>query len=426
MFIFLLNIVFRDLGKILGKGLPAWVILQFFCLNLAWIVALAIPMAVLIASLMAFGRLASDREIDAMKAGAVAVHRLLWPILCAAAVIAVLMMQFNNTILPDFNHRLKMLYYDISRTKPAISLDPNVFYNEIPNYSILVQKIDHKKNQLKSIFINDTSDPRYIKTIIAESGNLTFLKQEERIIFTLFNGEVHEVEKNNIEIYRRMKFQKQLISISIPEMTLEQSSYQGRGDREKSTRMLKDDIRMEQNAVYEREKYVEKMVFGDLQELFPEEFHLDNTGLQKKLYSYQTARMRIQRIVDQIEGEASVVWGYRSSINSLWVEVHKKYSIPVACLVFVLIGAPLGILMRQSGFAMAGWLSFIFFLIYWAFLIGGEQLADRRILSPGLAMWSPNVFVGIIGMFLYFRTLKESTLFPWSKITGRMVAWRKK
>lgn len=188
VFVFLLNIVFRDLGRILGKGLPIAIILQFFGLNLAWILALAVPMAVLIASLMAFGQLASDREIDAMKAGAVPVHRLFRPVLGAAGLLAVIMVQFNNTILPEFNHRLKMLYYDITRTKPAISLDPSVFYNDIPNYSILVQKIDQKKNVLRGVFINDTSDPRYNKTVVAESGNLIFLKQEENRIYIIQRG----------------------------------------------------------------------------------------------------------------------------------------------------------------------------------------------------------------------------------------------
>jgi lipopolysaccharide export system permease protein len=85
-----------------------------------------------------------------------------------------------------------------------------------------------------------------------------------------------------------------------------------------------------------------------------------------------------------------------------------------------LIGAPLGILVRQSGFAAAGWLSITFFLIYWAFLIGGEQLADRIILSPLVAMWSPNVFIGAIGIFLYLRTLKEATIFPWSRVSRKI------
>jgi lipopolysaccharide export system permease protein len=246
---------------------------------------------------------------------------------------------------------------------------------------------------------------------------MNFIKKDERVVFTLYNGEVHEVEKQNIERYRRMKFQKESISISVPDMSMEHSTYKQRGDREKSTKMLMEDIRLEKSILKEREEYIRKLVKLDFQELFPDEFSSQLRRNNESKPISQNAVLRIQRMGDQIESEANIVNGYRRSINSLWVEVHKKYSIPFACLVFVLIGAPLGILVRQSGFAAAGWLSIAFFLIYWAFLIGGEQLADRMILSPRMAMWSPNVFVGMIGLLLLIRALKESTLFPWSRMS---------
>jgi lipopolysaccharide export system permease protein len=426
-FVFLLNTVFRDLGRILGKGLPALVILKFFGLNFAWILALAIPMAVLIATLMAFGRLSSDREIDAIKASAVPVHRLIFPVFVAAAILALFMVYFNNNILPDFNHELRQMYYDISRTKPMMSLDPNVFNKDIPNYSILVQKIDRKSDILERIFISDTSDPKTNKTIVAERGQVAFLKQQERIIFTLYNGEMHEAETRNIEQYRRVFFKKQVISISVPEMFLEKSTDHNRGDREKSAKMLMNDIRQDQNVVRERESYIRKIAGWDMKELFPAEFSEWFSGPIEKggRTNFQNAQMRIQRMADQTEGISAELGVSRRSINSLLVEVHKKYSIPVACLVFVLIGAPLGILSRQSGFATAGWLSIVFFLVYWAFLIGGEQLADRGILGPVPAMWSANAVVGVIGLFMLMRTLRESTLFPWSRMSPRIKIGRK-
>jgi lipopolysaccharide export system permease protein len=427
-FVFLLNTVFRDLGRILGKGLPLIVILKFFGLNFAWILALAIPMAVLIATLMAFGRLSSDREIDAIKASAIPIQRLIFPVFGAAAILVLFMIYFNNHILPDFNHKLRQMYYDISRTKPMMSLDPNVFNKDIPNYTILVQEIDQRKNSLKGVFINDTSDPQYNKTIIAERGNVDFIKEQERIIFTLYNGEVHEVESKNLERYRKVRFEKQAITISVPEMFLESSNDQNRGDREKSAKMLMNDIHQDQGVLRERESNLRRIVKWDLMELFPAEFTANFSAQnENKAYSYyQKAELRVQRLVDQNEGIASEIGLSRSSINSLLVEVHKKYSIPFACLVFVLIGAPLGILVRQSGFATAGWLSIVFFLIYWAFLIGGEQLADRRILGPVLAMWAADLVVGLSGVFLLIRTLREATLFPSARLSPIKIKTGKK
>lgn len=117
----------------------------------------------------------------------------------------------------------------------------------------------------------------------------------------------------------------------------------------------------------------------------------------------------------RIQGEVNVVRGYRRAISSLRVEIHKKYSIPLACIVFVLVGAPLGIMGRQGGLAVGGGLGLVFFLIYWTFLIGGEQLADRRIVGPAVAMWAPNVLVGLGGVYLVVRTVREVTFIPWKR-----------
>ena len=421
VFVFLLNIVFRDLGRILGKGLPASIILEFFALNLAWILALAVPMAVLIAALMAFGRLSSDREIDAMKAGAVPVSRMVLPVFAAAAVLAVLMVVFNNTVLPDFNYRVKMLSWSISRTRPMMTLEPNVFYNGIPDYSILVQSVDQKKNRISGVFISDSSDPRFTKTVVAERGTVEYIKAQERILFTLYNGEMHEIDSRNMEQYRRARFEKQSISISIPDMFQGPNTFQRRGDREKSTRMLMDDIREDRVMMAGREAAIRSLVRADLLDLMPRDWSAPlgpGPGpVSPASANPRSAGHRVQRLADQMAGEAAMILASRRSINSLWVEVHKKYSIPFACIVFVLIGAPLGILSRQSGFATAGWLSLVFFIIFWAFLIGGEQLADRRILHPAVAMWSADVVVGAFGVALFIRTLTESTLFPWGRVT---------
>jgi lipopolysaccharide export system permease protein len=427
-FVFLLNTIFRDLGRILGKGLPFLVIIKFFGLNFAWILALAIPMAVLIATLMAFGRLSSDREIDAIKACAIPIQRLIFPVFGAAVILVLFMIYFNDHILPDFNHKLRQMYYDISRTRPMMSLDPNVFNKDIPNYTILVQEIDQGKNSLKGVFINDTSDPQFNKTIIAERGNVEFFKVQEKIIFTLFNGEIHEVESRNLEQYRRIRFKKQAIVISVPEMFLESSNDQNRGDREKSVRMLMNDVHQDQGILSERESNLRRIVKWDVIDLFPSEFvsylTVQNTN---RIYSNnQKAGPRVQRMLDQNEGISTEIDLTRGSINALLVEVHKKYAIPFACLVFILIGAPLGILVRQSGLATAGWLSIVFFLIYWAFLIGGEQLADRRIIGPVLAMWAADLIVGFLGVILFVRTLKEATLFSSARLSTHRLKTGKK
>ena len=431
VFVFILNILFRDLGKLLGKGLPVKIILEFFFFNLAWIVALAIPMAVLLATLMAFGRFSSDNEITALKASGVHLYRLIAPVLMTAALLTIGMERFNNCVLPDFNHRVRLLYSDISRKRPTLALEPHVFFDDIPHYSLLVQDMEENSDLLRGIIINDASDSRYSRTIIAERGRMVFSEEQEKLILTLFNGEIHEVELENFENYRRLKFPEQRFSIPVPNMVLKRSESQHRGDREKSARMMKEDIQEDRESLEQRERRIRELVKRDLDEVFPEALW-DEAAVETKktaafIYQRRKAEVGIRQLLQQIQAEMGVVRGYERAINALWVEIHKKYSIPVACIVFVLVGAPLGVMARQGGLATAGALSVVFFLIYWTFLIGGEQLADRDVIGPAVAMWAPNVLVGLGGVYLIISAVREATFIPWER-WGRWVfrVWRRR
>ncbi len=420
VFVFLLNVVFRDLGSLLGKGLPAGIVFEFFFLNLAWIIALAVPMAVLIATLMAFGRMSSDNEITALKASGLHLFRLIFPVLIAAAVVGILLERFNNAVLPEFNHRLRLLYSDIMTKKPTLTLEPHVFFNDFDHYSLFVREIEEEGNLLKGIVITDDSDPRYLKTITADRGRVEYSKEKERMLFFLFDGEVHEIELKNLEDYRRIQFEQQVFSIPTKNMELRRSNSEHRGDREKSSRMMHHDIEKSRQAMLDRSVHISRLASQDFASLFPEALWDDSlkgvSYSQKEPVLFRgNVRSRVQSIFQQIEAEIGISKRYRSSIRALQVEIHKKYSIPVACLVFVLVGAPLGIVARQGGFAMGGGLSIIFFLIYWAFLIGGEQLADRGYVDPVVAMWAPDIVVGAAGIILTLRMIKETPVIRWER-----------
>lgn len=421
-FAFLLNIVFRELGKFLGKGLSAIVILEFFTLNMAWILALAIPMAVLISTLMAFGRLSADNEIAALKASGVHLYRLMAPVLILAALLAVGMERFNNCVLPDANHHARLLTRDISRKRPTLKLEPNVFFNEIDNYSVLVKDIK-KDDLLIGILINDNSDSRYNRTIIAERGRLNFSENPEGLKFILLNGEIHSVEKDRLENYQREMFQRREMWINVSNMVLKRQESEHRGDREKSADMMRRDIENNQTIITDRQDQIRKTVRNHMMTVFPKVVVLDSIDENISAVGYtrgmaQTPRLRIEKINRQIESGNQTIEQTRRSNSQLNVEIEKKYSIPVACIVFILIGAPLGIMARQGGLAIGGGLSLIFFLIYWSFLIGGEQLADRRIIGPVAAMWTPNIVVGIAGFYLVVHSVRESTFIHWDRVVA--------
>ncbi len=431
-FIFMLNIIFRDIGRLFGKGLPVKIILEFFIYNLAWVLALAVPMAVLIAVLMAFGRLSAENEIAALKASGINLYRLIMPVFILACILAVLMAKFNDTVLPEFNYRVKILYSDISRKKPTIALEPHVFYEDIDNYSILVHDIDKKTDRLEHVLINDDSHSDFKRTVIARHGELKFSKNQEAMVLTLYDGELHEVERKDLEMYRRLKFERQVFSIPVPNMVLKRSDSQYRGDREKTSEMLWADIHRHEEAIEKREERIKELSESLGKALYPDAIWEDNSR-HLKMDEESKIRDSVHRydlanIQKQIQSEIRVIRQYKKSIDSIRVEIEKKYSIPVACLVFILIGAPLGIMARQGGIAVGGGMSLIFFLIYWTFLIGGEQLADRGMVGPVVAMWSPNVIVGAAGIYLVIHAVQEATFIQWhSWIEGlkKLMFWKK-
>ncbi len=421
--VFLLNLVFRELGRILSRGLSAAVIGEFFFLNLAWIMALAIPMAVLIATLMTFGRLSGDGEITAMKAGGISILNILTPVFLAAIALSMFLIWFNNHVLPDANYRTKLLYADISRKRPTLSLEPGVYYTDIDDYSILVEKTDEKPDTsyAKNIYIEDQRDPNTSTYIMAQSGKI-FLNQRSGVLYMiLYDGEMHELDLEKMEQYNQVAFPRQVLSISVPDMVMKRSEKGHRGDREKSASMMMSEVKENRIGIGEKKSRAAKLIHGYFRKYLPPrrtEAKVSNLSdaRRKKLFSYDRIRSDNVRLRQQLRAEMAAIRALDRENWRLLVEVHKKYSIPVACIVFVLIGAPLGIMSRRGNLAVAGGIAFAFFLIYWSSLIGGEELADNQIISPALAMWIANILCGAGGVYLIFHSIHEATFIQWTTI----------
>jgi lipopolysaccharide export system permease protein len=490
--IFLLNLLFRELSRMLSKGLPWNVVLEFFALNLAWIVALAVPMAVLIATLMAFGRLAADNEITALKASGVGIYRIITPVLIASGAIAIGMIWFNNAVLPDFNHRARVLAGDIARKKPGVSIEPGVWYNSIPNYGLLVQELTDSVQAggnpahpngitvARNLLIDDHSDPDHSRTISARRGYIELSPRLGALVLTLFDGEVQELDFRKMEELRHVSFTKHVLSIEVDDMFLRRSETEYRGDREKSAQQMRQEVEANRKQMGESLKSITEPVARDLYRVCGTSFGVSKVVTDSTLlltitpwepqtpnvlhqnssaaHSMFSALDRIataankagipnpqvaaanrrdsvsarqerlnallvqaRQTLNSIDNQLNLVRSYERTNKSLLVEIHKKYSIPVACLVFVIIGAPLGFMARRGGIAAGGGLSLGFFLLYWAFLIGGEDLADRQFISPFMAMWSANFIVGAAGLFLLWRAAKENITMDFTKL----LFWRK-
>lgn len=416
--ILLLQFLMKFADRLVGKGLDTLVVVQLIIYNLAWMLVLVIPMACLVATLMAFGAMAQNNEITIIKASGVSLWKMMIGPVLASGALCYLLILFNNHVLPDANHKAKILTFDISRTKPTLSLEPGVFSQEVNNYAILVRKIDKNTNELEGITIYDYTDPSKINVVTAEKGKIFFSKDQTKLIMELHRGEIHESELMRKNMYRKLVYSNHRITMNADQFSFQQSTPGGpRGDRELSSRDMKyiiDSLMLiKTSQAVALEKETEKQFFID--STISETKPIYGTG--DKDFVYARAIEKLNTVRNIIVSNAKRVEFTKGEINGYWVEIYKKYSIPAACIVFVLIGVPLGVMTRKGGFGMAASISLFFFLIYWAFLIGGEKLADRNFISPFLGMWSANFLIAIIGILLTMKSARETiTLeFDWLK-----------
>ena len=403
LFILLIDVVLQTMDQVLSKGLTLLAALQLLLFNLAWIVALAVPMAVLIAVLMAFARLAADGEIIAAKACGVSFWSLLRPVLVAAFLLTLLMVLFNDQILPDWNHQARVLSSSLQRTKAALVLreKEGVFIPNLGDYHLLIRQIDPETNELAGIALYDASRPGPPVILHAPRGRIALLGDGAYIRLELEEGHVQRVESSEEERFFYGTFARQVLHIKD-----ERRRYEHRPSSYRSDREL--DIAAMHRLVLERRREQER-AYGRLDSIAARylELHQTDIAAMSRLV-LERRRQFADSTVNELEREREQAaealhrqWRHidrrAGRINEYLVEIHKKLSIPAACLVFALVGAPLGALIRRRGAAVSVGISLFFFWIYWMFLIGGEELADRGYIPPPLAMWAPNLVFALVG-----------------------------
>jgi len=428
LFILLANFLLRSMDRFMGKGLDFSLIMEYVFLNLAWILALAVPMAILVATLMAFGRLSSDNEIAAMRSVSASYSKLMTPAMLLGCIIAGLMMYFNNQILPEMNHRARMLSSDISRKRPDLDFDVGYFIDAIPQYNFLLGSRDGEVFQDITIF--SSKEARKQQTIIASSGTISAV--DDGVVLHLLDGVIHEYTGNEKNEYRQIYFEKYQVVIPVDNMVMSRRDSKIRGDREMTFAMIKDKIKSFEVKIINTHNRIRNRLINEAEKLniIPEidsltainpiittqalsYYELVIADSIKKVKGGSIARVerRLKNLSRGIESDFSLINSFNNSINKYLVELHKKFSIPFASIIFILIGAPLGMMARKGGFAVSMAFSLGFFIIYWMFLIGGEEFADRGLLSPVLSMWLPNIVLGIFGILIcYWQSLEQRTI----------------
>ena len=417
VFILFVQFFLRAVDRFLGKGIDVLTILEYLFLNLAWIVALAVPMAVLIATLMTFGRMSEDNEITAIRAAGISFLKIIRPGLMFGTIICLLLLFFNNYILPDMNFRARMLSGDIYRKRPIMTIDPGHFVGDFPNYGMIIG--GKTEEIMEDVRIFSKNSRRKQTSIYSKTGKLETVEND--LILTLFDGEIHELNVRDFSEYRRIQFRKHVINILVDDLILMRRDTTNRTDREMTIAMMRERKTSYQNritAVKNRMGNTYYKTTGD--SLKSENINQTKIDIADKLSKFENdtslykteinkKTRQLKSLERQMTNEFNLINSYQKSVNKYKVEIHKKITLPVACILFVFLGAPLGVLARKGGFVVGLSLSFGFFLVYYLLLIGGEEMADRNIVSAEIGMWAPNIVLFIIGLYISLRTVRERT-----------------
>ena len=415
VFVLFTQFLLRAIDRFIGKGLDIGTIFEYLFLNLGWISALAVPMAVLVAALMAFGQFSEDNEITAMRASGISFTTIVRPALVMGLLISIILILFNSFIMPEMNFKARMLSGDIYRKRPDLNIEPGYFMDDLPSYSMIIK--DKEGDVLKDVRIFSKGINESQTSIHSKTGQLSTI--DDAIILDLYDGEIHELDLNDYGNYRRIEFDKHKITIPADDLFLNRRDTTSRSDREMTIAMILE----KRKSINDRLDIVKgrigrALIRTGMDSLVPPSLEASQLLLEnyKNAFSADTSNSgdviyRKEKDIDvvsrQLTNEYNLLRSYAKSSNKYNVELHKKFSLPVASILFIMTGASLGVLFRKGGFTIATGLSFGFFLIYYILMIGGEDLADRTILTPMVGVWSPNIILLIIATYLMIHTVRE-------------------
>jgi len=444
LFLLLMQFLIKFLPELTGRDLPITLILELIAYNLTYMIVLAVPMASLLAMLMVFGSLAESRTWVVIRNCGITLWSLTWPVLFAAAILSLGMMYFNNVLLPESNFRALNMWQTIRNARPGFELEPGVFYQEIDEYSILVGR--REGNFLYDILIYDyTKGITNAATIRAGRGEL--IPQGDFLDMILLDGEIHRLFRpsggGRVERYEKLDFDRFQLRLDLSELGFQTAP---------QTESYRSDRSTPVDRMYEivdslKQRLAEQT--SDLQNMVPTLLpsYMQTNAPEVGSYSMKTAEWNLYESADpsvfNMEHQIDFISQQRSILDGLTtdqirriyqnarnygqdarsaaaskgrnlkrtttimsryqVEIHKKYSISVACFIFVLIGIPLGLSIRRGGLGAACLAAISIFMFYWITLVQGEKWADRELLSPWIGMWCANILIGIIGIWLFIR-----------------------
>lgn len=420
-----LNAVAQRMEDLAGKGLGVDVLLDFLTLSLPHTIALTLPMAVLVSVLYAFADMTASNEITAMKAGGVPPRRILIPMLGMGLLAAATMLYFNDQVLPESNHRLKNLIYDIGRKSPTFILTEQAWTKlEVADgtkvFQVMAGVVDNEKSEIQAVQIWDRNDPQHPTLFLAERGEMRFNESRTDLYLTLYDGVSLQSDRDQPGGFTRNRFERQFFPLRGVGNELERNTASERGDREMPISQLHQSVK-DRNAQIDEWRVLSQQRSEDAVRSALGIPVADSTALNAITVVTQTIRsgapITTPTTSDQVfrraqlnsETSAGQIRSARLQVYAYKAEIHKKFSLAFACIVFVLLGGPLAIRFPQGGLGLVIAASAAIFAVYWVGLITGEDIADKGLAAPWFIMWIPNAVFGTIGVWLFSRMGRETS-----------------
>jgi len=461
IFVLLMQFLWKYIDDLIGKGLEFSIIGEFLLYTSASLVPLAMPLAVLLASLMTFGNLAENLELLAFKSSGISLVRIMAPVIVISAVISVGAFFFSNNVMPVTNLKMRSLLYDIQQQRPEMTIKPGIFDNTMEGYSIRIGDKDSRTSLLKDILIFDHTEKHgNVRVTIADSGYMKMSADEKHLLLTLYNGRSYfELQKQkqderHIKSYplRRDRFTQQ-------EMIIEMTGFGLNRSDEKLFRnsysMLNlsqlhhfdDSLTTEIDGILNKfENTINQSLTAKSKGILlkksvlqldsvksakdPEEFQIQKLHVDSVFVELNKLKRRraLTQAINFARNNKSVTTSNTGTADWKWsrlrryqIEIQRKFTLSILCLIFFFIGAPLGAIIRKGGLGMPVIVSVLFFLIYYVIAMTGEKFVRESILPPFAGMWIATFILVPVSIWLTYKAANDSvimnieTYFMWVK-----------
>lgn len=431
LFVLLMQFLWKYIDDLVGKGLEWHIIAELMFYASASLVSLALPLSVLISSIMTMGSLGEHYELVALRSAGISIGRVMFPLIMFSIAISGLAFYFSNNLLPIANLKMGTLLYDIRHKKPTMDLRPGIFYKGIDNYAIRVGGKGEDEVSLYDVMIYDhTENKGNNKVIVADSGRMEF-EGDRYLLLTLFAGSSYEQQDNRSRDERtyphmRNQFEKEIIRFDMSEFSMRRSNEDIFKDNYKmqSLGQLVNNIDTLEISLDERKvnfyenlkrnfKFLVKDSITDTIQPIQYENAMDLFDQPQHARIAEAALNMARSTRSYTHSAKDDVFARATRINRYWIEVHRKFTLSIACLILFFIGAPLGAIIRKGGLGLPTVFSIVFFLIYYLLSITGEKFAKEGMWTVFEGMWLSSVVLLPVGLFLTYKATTDSKIFEW-------------